>query len=263
VKFIAIFFILIVSLWGDTIQIDSYSFGTINTDAYQSVIEDKSGKLGIAEVLRTKGEKKVVNIGYTPSVFWTKFEIVNNLKDDISLVLKNPRAGTDHITVYVINKGEVVATHLLGDMVESSSRPLMGTKSAFYLTIEGGGERVVATRFDNLGAMDLNWEITTPKTYLHKLARKYILGSFPRDNYRPCDLQSIFIYILKNEHFFTICTSCGSSFMVFVCHKRRFLYVGLWYKSLFLNYEQPACTIFDDGFFSCFLYIFFTAIQKK
>jgi len=102
---------------------------------------------------------------YSKSLFWSTFDLRNTSDEPTAIVLRNLRAGTDKIDVYLYRKAHLSEKILLGDLRPQNQRMLLSPKSAFYVTLAPHETISIVSRFESLGSYDLQWEVSSTRYY--------------------------------------------------------------------------------------------------
>lgn len=133
-------------------------------------IEDKNGTLTNDDIVLNNNLQQYTKnyASYSNSIFWSRFDIENKGTQSISLILSNPRAGIDHIDVFIYHGKTLVKKHILGDLHPQNERLLLSPKSVFYISLEPKEIVTIVTRYQNLGSYDFNWEILSTLDYSYK-----------------------------------------------------------------------------------------------
>lgn len=167
-----VFFILFffyTALFAEPLRVDA-TFIKQMSGAYQANIEDKEKNLTPEQIL------KDINIthypknfsSYSSSAFWSNFDIYNSSQKPITVALCNLRAGIDEIDVHLYKNGVHSETIYLGDMRPQKDRVILSTKSVFYLNLEANETITILSRFDSLGSVDMQWEVSSLRHFNYK-----------------------------------------------------------------------------------------------
>lgn len=96
---------------------------------YASVLEDKSGKLSIRDVVQKAGSfipcnQDIPNFNISKSAFWLKFRITCKEKDDWRIEAAN--AGLDHVDCFVMRKDILVSQQVSGVASDDKVNQIVG-----------------------------------------------------------------------------------------------------------------------------------------
>ncbi len=138
-----------------------------NTINNQITVEDKEHSLTKEDILRGdfSDASNISKHSYSKSAFWTRSTLKNRGDKKIDFILRNLRAGTDFIDVYIYKNNKLIDKHLLGDQRVQKDRRLLSTKSAFYLSLGANEEVVLISRYESFGSMDLFWQMMPVDIY--------------------------------------------------------------------------------------------------
>ena len=164
---IALLFVALFSLSFATPIILQDGFSPLSTAHGQINIEDATASLSAEDILQERYTSLYSKhfTSYTRSVFWAKVILKNSSDTQQHVIFRNQRAGTDKIDVYIYHKKMLKNSYTLGDMRDHKLHPLSSVKSTFPLVLASGEEVCVITRFESLGAKNLDWEILRVQDY--------------------------------------------------------------------------------------------------
>lgn len=154
------------SLTAKELQIHE-TFISAMSGPYQLSYEDPTHRLSAERIYHNTGliPYPKLTASYSTNVYWSRFEIRNTGDHPSSIVIRNLRAGTDQIDVYLYRGDELSKTILLGDLRSQDDRLLLSPKSAFYVTVAPHETITVVSRFQTLGSYDLQWEVSSTSHY--------------------------------------------------------------------------------------------------
>lgn len=235
-KAILIWFVCFNFLYAAPLLIDE-GFVSHMSGPYQTNYEDPEKRLTVQKIFEPSGLTPYLKntSSYTNSVFWSSFDITNTSDIPQTIVLRNLRAGTDYIDVHLFHNGVYTNKILLGDMRPQNERTMLSIKSVFYLTLKPHETIKVITRFDSLGAYDLEWEVSSTKRYSHINGLELIFfGMFGGI------LLALIIYNMTM--YFNLKKSV---FLVYVFHAALLLWFQYAYNGMiyFLNIQVDLLTI--------------------
>ncbi|MDS4058086.1 MAG: sensor histidine kinase [Candidatus Contendobacter sp.] len=117
-----------------------------------AVLEDSSGKLGLAEVLALPPERwqplagQVLSFGESASVWWVRATLTNPDPSALRWILEVDWPHLDWLDVYIVAGGRVLETVRTGDQRPFASRPLDTLTFAIPLEIGAGETREIFLR---------------------------------------------------------------------------------------------------------------------
>jgi len=97
------------------------------------------------------------NLGYLAYPVWTRLALENSAGHRQSVVLKNPRAGMDHLEVSIVRHGQLAEHYFLGDLQPSAQHPVVHRYSVVPLMLDPGETLTVFTRLQNFGPLEATW----------------------------------------------------------------------------------------------------------
>ncbi|MDQ7060816.1 MAG: 7TM-DISM domain-containing protein [Sulfurimonas sp.] len=105
------------------------------------------------------------NLGYSTSVYWCRLELINTSPNEKEFVFYNPRPGMDFVDVNIYEKNKT-RTLRMGDMQALKNRDLNSIFSNIFLSLESGERVVLISRYESIGALEINWEIKDLNSFL-------------------------------------------------------------------------------------------------
>ncbi len=171
-------FLLSLRLAADPIVLYE-NFAPVMTRTHQIAIEDANATLTSQDVLEGKYASTYPKYftSYTRSVFWTKVTLKNGSDKPQNLFFRNPRTGTN-IDATIYQGKTIKASYALGGLRNQKFHSIASTKSVFELSLNPGEEVNVITRFESLGAINLEWEILSPQKYSYSTIMEIALYAF-------------------------------------------------------------------------------------
>ncbi|MBN2159378.1 MAG: SpoIIE family protein phosphatase [Spirochaetes bacterium] len=124
-------------------------------------LEDKSASLGIGDVTGRardagwkKSEKETPNFGFTTSVYWVRFTLVNKSGADADLYLEQVYPLISHLTLYVPEANGYAATEI-GHARPFKERPVDHRSLVFPLKLKNGGAGTYYLAYKTKSAMNI------------------------------------------------------------------------------------------------------------
>ncbi len=157
-----------LGLFGDEIRVSTLE-NRKNIIENIFYLEDTTKQKTIKDIVLLKDTFQVAkkqNFGVKRYPIWSYGVITNDTNQKVHLLFSNPRAGIDTIEVFLFDKNRLLKTIHLGDMVEPTLREFIHRKSVFRLELEAGQTLTIYSKSGNFGALDIGWEIETPKQFL-------------------------------------------------------------------------------------------------
>lgn len=164
--FFAVFLFNTLVAYGNTLDVNN-SFVSKMSGNYQTNYEDQKNHF-TAELIYNNRNFCTYHKNfstYSKSAFWSRFDIRNVSTTQKSLILRNLRAGTDYIDVYIYRRGALTQKIELGDMRPQKDRVILSPKSTFYLQLKPQETVTIVTHFKSYGSYDLEWEVLSPHHY--------------------------------------------------------------------------------------------------
>ena len=151
-----------------------------------AILEDKPGGLTINDVLKPEREKSFIpstspvpNFGFTNSVYWVRFALVNPLDREQAVLLEEGYPHIDHIGLYVFRDGKMVESAQGGDTYPGQNTVIDYRSFVHELKVPARSTTRVFMRFQSESSMQLPLTIWRPIAFAEKVNREQaILGVY-------------------------------------------------------------------------------------
>lgn len=195
--------LFVFSLFALPLEVDEHLHVT-TTAQHQYGLVDETHRLKAHDVFAMPLSTPLTQYTYTHAAIWTKTTFKNTSAKPLHFVLRNLRPGTDKIDIFLFEKGELVATHALGDQRPQAHREILSSKSAFALDLEPFAQITMLSRFESWGTFDLIWQVLSPKAYTTKTNLETIFYGLFGGIMVALMLFSLSFYAGLKEHFFLL-----------------------------------------------------------
>jgi len=192
--------------------------------SYLEIFEDKTGRLKFEDILSKErsgsfihSELKYPGFGYTESVYWVKFRVINESDIDREWVLEISYPHIDKINIFVLSDNDTIdEKRIAGDHLEFSKREFEHRNFVFKFKEMAGRDRTFYIRFETEGLMNIFLTMMSAKGFTEINNREQImLGLY---------YGAIFVMLLYNL------------FLFFSVRDKSYLFYVLYY--LFLSIFQ-------------------------
>ena len=130
--------------------------------AYSTLLEDPSGKLGLADVRNPMYAARfqpthddAPNFGFTSSAYWVRVQVDNSSSEARAWLLEVAHPQLDHVTLFVPRGPGGYEVRATGDMLPFSQRDLAYRDVVFTLDEPAHSSHVYYLRVDSMGAVSL------------------------------------------------------------------------------------------------------------
>lgn len=150
------------------------------------ILQDKEGKWTIEDVLSpsisarfSPSASPVPSFGYTSSVYWVRFNIVNPSRQDLKWYLENNYPTLDQIELYIPKGNNQFQEKFSGDLYPFNYRDIQYFNVVFALQSPSNTSQTFYIRFKTAGSMILPLSIWFPEQFIQKVENEQtILGIF-------------------------------------------------------------------------------------
>lgn len=151
-----------------------------------AILEDKGGGLTINDVLKPEQEKGFVpstsdvpNFGFTDSVYWVRFSLINPLDKEQTLLLEEGYPHIDSMNLYIFRDGQKVASVQGGDSYPFQNSKIEYRSFVFKIMVPARSTTLIFMRFQTESSMQLPLTIWRPIAFAEKINREQtILGIY-------------------------------------------------------------------------------------
>jgi len=215
----------------------------INITSLVHLYEDKTGKLVINDFLKPnnfqflKNKKSSLEIGFTPSVYWLKFDTINKTNNNICyLEIADPLI--DHISFFSVeyvknSSGKITYSIdkkiLTGDKLSFNSREIFYRNFVFKLNEKYNSSHLYFIRVESKGTLNFSLNVFTKKSFLQFIGTEKILLGFY--------LGAIIVMLLYN--LFLFLSIKDKSYLYYILYYFSFLSFQLALNGIGFQYLWP------------------------
>ncbi len=172
--FITVFLSLFMSItaYTATITIDnSLSRSNVSKDIFY--LEDAEGKYSFEEIKTSplswrKNDREAFNFGFTSSVYWFKFNIINPTRETLTWYLEIAYPLLDDITLYSPDQNGLYSEKKTGDHLPFKNRDIRDRNFSFIFK-DHPGERTYYFRIQTTSSMNFPFIAQSPRAYLDRI----------------------------------------------------------------------------------------------
>lgn len=243
------------------IVLDGSTASNINIPDYVYVLEDTTGKLSIEQLILSREDQdfkvnteKYLNFGFTNSVYWIKFSMINKCTKNQNLVfaIQNPLiSNIDFICV----KGNKLEKHIkTGENRMFSSRELDNRNFLFDLILEPNIQYDYYVRVSsNGGPLQLPMRIAQYQTYLDSDNDALLLSGQMMGMFVFVIIFNLFLLIISKKRFSLYYTIYVALLTMFLLSVSGVNFQYLWPENIWL---QKHLVLIFAGFANIFLILF-------
>lgn len=222
--------------------------------------EEKNGPATLDEVRQLPEDQwqangdESVSLGYSDSVYWFRFQMVNNSASFQSLYLEVAYPVLDHIELYMFQENRLVESHMLGDSKPFSDRLVEHRNFLVPLVLTPGYPRTVYLRVDTTSSMQVPLILWDRDSFFVAEQSRNLFEGLYYGIVLVMILYNLFVYRAVGERSFLYYVGYISAMPLFLAslHGVSFQYLwpdGTWWNDraiiVFLN-----LTVFFGGAFS-------------
>ncbi len=157
----------------------------VNLYGYMLVLEDKTGKITINDLISGKYEtnffpisKPVESFGFTNSVYWVKFRI-KNLSSNPLWVIETFFTNMFYVDFYIVSDGKIVRREKTGILRPLSIRSIYYNRFSFPIFLKKGEEKEYYIRFQTESSMAIGVSIKRFPTFIKEAVKSSLFyGSY-------------------------------------------------------------------------------------
>ncbi len=236
-------------------QQNSYSLGM-----YLEFLEDPEGNLSINDVTSTEYDarfvacnEKVPNFGFTKSVYWVRFRVVNGTKTNIC----QWRLSLGFANIHYIDLYKPAPNSQSFDVIQTGMMRPLETKDVpfhrfvFKLSLPLQTEQIIFLRFKNSASMTLPMTLLSTETFNQESMKElFFLGLFSGILIIMI-VYNLFLFISLRDKSYLYYTLSVFTFLVFVLSQRGLAYQYLWPNLIWWNHL--AVPLFNALLLICIL----------
>ena len=241
-------------------------FTSINTNRYQTIVEDKNRNISSLDMLENRYKSNYFKnrTSSTHSVFWNKLTIKNISKKDTHIVFQNSRAGIDKVDVFIYKNKKLIGTHILGDLRAQEQRDYISAKSVFNLEFDSNEEYVVISRLESLGPMNLSWHIYNEKLFSRKSSIEFLFNGLFAGVLIALIIYNFMLFLsLKELTFLLYVFLTSSTLWVQYTYSGMFYFLDIGINLSFLSISAWFVPYFYSAMFILFAIAFFKIYEKN
>jgi len=157
-----VFLLFVSHLYAEPLVIHETSLPA-KSSPFMQWLEDDNATFSLDDVLKQTSwyKRGFSNIPSTSAkVVWTRFEIENPTATSRVIYLKNPRAGMDIVDAYILENGQIIKIHSLGDQRSLQKREIPHRYSIIRLNLDPHQKVEVISRLSNsIGPIESEWDV--------------------------------------------------------------------------------------------------------
>lgn len=135
-------------------------------------LEDKDGSLSIGDVRGGKSEgewiqseKSALGFGFTPSVYWIRFEITNRGTRDVEVLIQQEYPLIDKLELWVFRNGKQAGHFATGDTLPFAERPFVNRTFVFPVTAGAKAVSYFYLRYQSESSMSIVLNAWSPAEF--------------------------------------------------------------------------------------------------
>jgi|GEM_PF-618612 len=211
------------------------------------VLEDKKGEWKIKDIISPEISKsfkpslvETPNFGYTKSIYWVKFSLINNISQTSDWFLEIGYPLIDYIDLYIPKEDGTFLIKHAGDMYNFSKREIQYHKFIFRLSLDSNKLKTLYVRFKTDGTMQLPLKIWSTSSFVQKVNKEiYLFGLF-YGIMLVMALYNFFIFITVRDRSYLYYVLYILGFSIFSACTNGFAFEYLWPNLPIIgNYAVP------------------------
>ncbi len=230
---------------------------------YLQYLVDKDKKWSISEVASPEfadlfllSDEKVPGFGFTTSVYWFKFTVINSLPHDINYTLAVNYPLLDHIDFYVPLDTGLFSVIMAGDNLPFHARAIKHRNFLFPLKMPAGGEKTFYFRCETTSSMNLPVFLSTSAALTEQSSREHTYLGLYYGILLTMIIFSVFLYLSLKESIYIYYALFISFYMFFQLSLNGLAFQYLWPNAIWwANNNIP--------FFICSAFLFATLFSRK
>ena len=145
------------------------------------LLEDKSGNISIDNLIHTdnedqfkwiQSEKPTHSFGFTKSVYWVRFSVINPFCEDMSFYLIQAYPMIDHVDLYIPQDGGRFKIVENGDALPFGNRKVEYRDPAFEIEIPAYKIKTFYLRYKTTSSLNIPLVIYSPGEFMKQLNRE-------------------------------------------------------------------------------------------
>ena len=137
-----------------------------------SYLEDRGGRLSLKDAIVSESwkawKKKSINFGFTPVVYWFRFDIDSASQESLEWYLEIDYPMLDFVTLYMPDAAGAYASVETGDHHPFSKRPIPD-KNFIFIIKSHPGIQTYYLRIETTSSVNFQPIMMSPGAYLHKM----------------------------------------------------------------------------------------------
>ena len=200
---------------------------------YLEILEDVEGKWSIEEVSSPQVSKNFVlsqvdvpNFGFTPSVYWVRFQIENSRMSQKKWLLEFSFPPMEQIELYFANENGTWSVKKAGKLYPFEQRDFAHPHYIFPLMIPENQSYLIYMRFDTLRAMQLPLTLWEPSAFAEKRNQEiWEIGAYIG-----------IMVVMAFYNLFIFFSVRDKSYLYYVCYILSFILVIMNFKGIASQY---------------------------
>lgn len=183
---------------------------------------------GLPEDQWQHNDEDSVSLGYSDDVYWFRVRIGNPGKATDPLILEIGYPVLDHIEVYLVNDGEVVRQHVLGDKRPFYDRLIYHRNFLVPLSLPAGGDLSVYLRVDTSSSMQVPLTLWDQDAYYVAEQSRSLFEGIYYGIVLVMVLYNLFVYMAVGERNFLYYVGFILAMPLFLASLHGFSFQYLW-----------------------------------
>lgn len=194
------------------------------------------------------------NFGNVSFPVYTLLEITNNSSEKKNFILKNPRAGLDEISSFVIYSNKNIDFYKQGDNYPVENRPINNRYSNIYVELEPNESVEVFSQYKTMGTMEVDWLFYTVNDFYDENLYELIFLSFIVGIVFALTIYNLTMYFSMKDKIYILYVFIAISFIIHQLCLKGVLYISTSSDGNFLSK-----LIFVAGLMGLFFILWFNA----
>lgn len=187
----------------------SQSFDSIRLTSQLNILEDKTATLTIDNLVSTdqnalfKSAGEELNFGFNESVFWVKFQIVNNSNTLETVFLRQDYPLIDHLSFWQVQDKKIVKTIKTGDRENFGSREIKHRDFLFSIKSPANSTQDIYLRYQSEGSINIGLTLNANTHLLTQFSDEQLAFGAYYGGVLVLAIYNIFLFFAAKEKAFT------------------------------------------------------------
>ncbi|MDH4198774.1 MAG: SpoIIE family protein phosphatase [Spirochaetia bacterium] len=222
------------------------AMGKYRLGHYLEILEDPSRQMTFEQIsspkarnLFVESQSEIPNFGFSDSVFWVRFRLLNSAKYSKEYYLEFSQPLTDHITIYYLDENGSYKTKKAGDNLPFLKRDIDFHNFIFQLPVHSG-MNTYYLRIDTTSSVTIDMKLFSHAALLDMMNSVKTWLGFYYGIMMVMLLYNLFIYLTFRDINYLYYATYILSFIIFQFTLNGLSFQYLWPNSIWWANQSPA-----------------------